>query len=548
MQRADDLRLDEFTSWIRREAGIYGAARGLIAGLGAALLLTAAAWLWPLWPVRVRLVLGVGLPALGTLAGLLGAYFWPRTPQQVARQSDERLHLRARLATALEIEAGRLPVPGLIVARQRADAQTAAAAADPRQVFTPRLARWQRLLTAGLIALLAAGLIAANPQDARLAQRQAEQAAIARQVERLEQVRAQIAADEDLRPEDREILLAELDETIRDLQSGDLTPAEALARLGETEERLLEHLEDGAASEQALREAGREGALGAQTQELGSALAAGEYEAAAEAASALGEQLPQMSQAERAKTAARLAAMAEAVDQTNPALAQALRDAAAAVEGGDLEAAQEALDRAAAEIDRAAAQAAAGEAAEQALGQIQEARREIGQAGSGESAGQVPGQGQQGTGQQGTGQQGTGKGQTGTGQTPGEGQTGSGSGTGSGQTEGGGTPGEPGGPIPPNQPGQEGESPYDPIYAPERLGEGEGEQMQVEGEGKGGPPTGEGQSTPPDDQASLVPYSEVYSDYRAQAASALEDSYIPQGVKAYVRAYFSALDPGGGEP
>ena len=38
-------------------------------------------------------------------------------------------------------------------------------------------------------------------------------------------------------------------------------------------------------------------------------------------------------------------------------------------------------------------------------------------------------------------------------------------------------------------------------------------------------------------------YREVYADYAAQAGAALEGSYIPLGLKQYVRDYFSSLEP-----
>jgi hypothetical protein len=40
-----------------------------------------------------------------------------------------------------------------------------------------------------------------------------------------------------------------------------------------------------------------------------------------------------------------------------------------------------------------------------------------------------------------------------------------------------------------------------------------------------------------------VPYREVYADYADQATAALEGSYIPLGLKRYVRDYFSSLEP-----
>jgi hypothetical protein len=250
----------------------------------------------------------------------------------------------------------------------------------------------------------------------------------------------------------------------------------------------------------------------------------------------LGEQLPSMSTEELQATAQRLEAMADVLASNHPELAQVLRDAAEAMLRGDIEGAQAALARAADLTRQAGQQIAAQEATEQALGQIQEGRREIAQSGQGQ-------QGRQGQGQQGQGQQGQGQGQQG--QSQGQqdpGQSGSGSGDSNG--EGGqGMPADPQGPIPPNQPGQEGETPYDPIYDPERLGEGEGSMIEVPGEGEGGPPTGETEGVPHDEGQALVPYDEVYTDYQAQAASALENNYIPRGIKDYVRAYFSSLEP-----
>jgi hypothetical protein len=40
-----------------------------------------------------------------------------------------------------------------------------------------------------------------------------------------------------------------------------------------------------------------------------------------------------------------------------------------------------------------------------------------------------------------------------------------------------------------------------------------------------------------------VPYREVYAEYAAGAGAALEESYIPLGMKQYVREYFSSLEP-----
>jgi hypothetical protein len=546
LSQYDDLLLSRFARHIRREHGLLGAAWGLVGGLAAAVLLNAVAWVFPILTYRPRLAASIGLAALVSLVAFAIAYLYPRSATAIARRSDARMGLRARLATAVEIEQGRLPVPDGIATRQRADAQASAAQADPDQAFALVFPLRQALFAAVLVALLVAGFIFPNPQERRIAQRRAEQELIEKQIERLEKVRQEIAENEHLAEEDRQALLRELDDTIRDLQSGELSREEALARLSETEGKLQELLgDDLEGQKQALREAGREAAQDAGTEALGEALTADEYAQAAEAMAVLAEQLPQMSPQELLDTAERLAAMAEALGASNPALAQALRDAAEALRQGDIAAAQEALQRAAEQTAQAGQQIAAQEATESALGQIQEGRREIAQSGEPGSGQQGQGQGQQGQGQQGQGQGQQGQGQQGQGQ-QGQGQPGSGSGSGDADGTGGqGTPKDPEGPIAPNQPGQEGETPYDPIYDPERLGEGEGETVTIpgEGEGEGGPPTGETEGGPREGGEALVPYNEVYTDYQAQAASALENSYIPRGLKDYVRAYFGSLEP-----
>ena len=532
MTENEKLELERFTPYIRREAAIKWGAWGLVGGLGAALLLNTAAWLFPILTHTPRVALSLGIPALITLLVFLTAYLYPRSTAAIARLSDKRMQLKARLSTALEIQAGKLPVSNDIAARQWNDARAAACGADPQLAFAFQFPRRQSLIAALLLALLVTSLVLTNPQDAVIAQSKADQAAIQQQIERLQTLRDEIAANDDLSPEVKETLLKEIDDTIRDLQEGDLSKEEAVARLSETEEKLKTLLDENVDAQQAaLQEAGQQIAEGEQTQQLGQALQEGNLEGAAQELENLGAQLPNMSAQELETLAQQLEAMANAVQETNPELAEALREAAAAMRQGDIAAAQEALARAAELTREAGEQIAAQEATEQALGQVQEGRRQIAQSGQCEGCEgeQGEGQGQEGQGQGQEGQQGQGQGQ---------------SGSGHGESTGQGTPCAPGGELGENAPGKEGQTPYDPVYDPERLGEGEGEtvRIQVEG-GEGGPPTGETEGGPRDDGQALVPYDQVYADYQAQAASALDNSYIPRGMKDYVRAYFGALEP-----
>lgn len=545
----DELKLSTFALYIRRENALKWGVWGLASGLAAAALVNLLARLFPLLIFEPRLALSLGLPALGALGALLAAYLYPWPPTAVAQVSDTRLDLRARLATALEIDAGQISTTPDIAARQRADAAQAAQSADPKAAFRLVFPQRPALIAAILLVALIVGLALPNPQEQVIAQNKAEQAMIEKQIERLEEVKKEIEANPNLSAGDKETLLKEIDETIRDLEKGNLSKEEAVARLSETEETLKELLDpDAQAAQAALDEAGRQAALDENTQPVGEALAQGDYQGAAEALETLGEKLPQMSAEELTSLAERLEAMAAAVEATNPELAQALRDAAAALRQGNIAAAQEALQRAAALTEQAGQEIAAQQATEQTLGQVQEGRREIAQTGEGNKETGQGNQGQQGQGQQGQGQSNQGNdGQGNQGQN-GQGQdTGNGSGTGDSNGQGGqGTPQSPTGPIDPNGPGAPGEKEYDPVYAPERLGEGEGgDQVKVSGTGDdNGPPTEEVDGGPHDPGQALVPYDQVYTDYQAQAASALENSYIPRGMKDYVRDYFSAIEPG----
>jgi hypothetical protein len=83
------------------------------------------------------------------------------------------------------------------------------------------------------------------------------------------------------------------------------------------------------------------------------------------------------------------------------------------------------------------------------------------------------------------------------------------------------------------------------VYVPwERL-QGEGELFIP------GQDTGQGETQVRERQdplpgavsPSLVPYREVYYDYLDSANQAMDQSYIPSGLEAYVRDYFSQLEP-----
>ena len=76
----------------------------------------------------------------------------------------------------------------------------------------------------------------------------------------------------------------------------------------------------------------------------------------------------------------------------------------------------------------------------------------------------------------------------------------------------------------------------------DRLGR-PGDPSYVSGSGGQGPQntgSGSGQGT---NNPSVVPYTDVFQDFYDFAITSLDRSYVPLGVKDYVRDYFSSLDP-----
>jgi hypothetical protein len=112
--------------------------------------------------------------------------------------------------------------------------------------------------------------------------------------------------------------------------------------------------------------------------------------------------------------------------------------------------------------------------------------------------------------------------------------------------------GRPGGPLPGGdgqaRPGHHEDTgtgaPTDEVYVPYRFGEeGIGVDVGREDLGDEGVPVGDAPLPVPAGGRASVPYGEVYADYADQASAALEGSYIPLGLKRYVRDYFSSLEP-----
>jgi len=503
------LRLVECLTW-----GPWGAA----AGLGVGLLLAVAARLIPLLSARTLAGLAGLLALVGVTVGLAAVWLRPRPLHRLACAFDRHFGLAERLTTAVEIGTGWLRATPAMAVAQLADTLDAAARVDSRVLLPLRASRRALLALGVLMAALVLSLWLPNPQEDVLLRRAAVRTAIEEQIEELEAVQEEVAEAEGVTEVEREMLLRALEEAIVALDEGWATPEEAVAALSEAEQALAELQDPGAAGMRAGLERAAGGMADSDlTRDITEALTSGDYQAAAQALSAYGGAKGEaLTREEELELARELAEAAGALAESDPDLAEQLARAAEDIERGDVAEARGAIRKAAQRMGEAGERVQRQEEIEGTLAELQEGREEIAQAG-GPLPQPLPDAGR------GDGQAGRGVGQAG-------GQAG-------GQQAGGGQQ---------TQPGHHEDAgtgaPYDDVYVPYRLGE-EGEGVEVGREGGEGVPAGEAPLPALEGGRASVPYREVYADYAAQAGAALEGSYIPLGMKQYVRDYFSSLEP-----
>jgi hypothetical protein len=380
--------------------------------------------------------------------------------------------------------------------------------------------------------VLALSLWLPNPQEDVLLQRAAVRAAIEEQIKELEVVQEEVAQAEGLTEVEREMLLQALEETMAALDQGRATSEEAVAALSEAERALAGLQDPGAATVQAKLERAAEGMADSElTRHIAEALAQGDYGAAAEAlASYAGTEGEPLTREEELELARELVEAAETLAESDPDLAEQLAQTAEAIEQGDIAQAREAIRQAAQQMAASGQRVQRQEALEGTLAELQEGREQIAQAGGTLRQAQDRAQGST---------------SSRTGQSPGRGGAGEQMAQGRGQQGG-----QPGGQQPGGgqqaQPGHHEDAgtgaPYDEVYVPYRLDE-EGAGVDVGREDGEGGPIGDAPLPAPEGGRAAVPYRQVYAEYASQAGAALEGSYIPLGLKQYVRDYFSSLEP-----
>ncbi|MBN1122700.1 MAG: hypothetical protein JXJ17_16600 [Anaerolineae bacterium] len=513
--------LSRWDTRLRVQQNITWLPRGLLVGFALALIMASAARMWPLF-TQLELIRNSALLALAGIAAVsIGVWVWRRSPLQIARRFDRTFGLKERLSTAVEVAEGGLPIQSdRLAAAQRADAAAVLARVDEKDVFAARVEMRDMLLVLIVLTLLILAIYLPNPQEEVRAEQVAAEEVIAEQLEALEELREEALEDTGLTEEEQVAIVETLDEAIESLSQEGLTEEEALAELNETQQELEDMSEQFAEERQeALEEASGLLEDTPGMDEVAGALAEGDM---AEAAEALENALEGMSPEEMAEFAEQLESLAESLEGTNPDLAESLQDAAEALQSGDVGAAQEALEDAAAQMEGAGA---AGEYA----GKVPK-----GESGQGESPSQ-PGEGGMGEAQPIE----PGAGQSGSGQQPGEGSGGEGQGGGDGLDPGQEAGEEPRGGGAPDG----GEEPFDDIYAPQRIGGEGGEQVDIPIDPETGLPIAEGEMVDNPTGEATVPYNEVWGDYSGAVNEALESGYIPLGMRDIVQGYFSRLDP-----
>jgi hypothetical protein len=484
-----------------------------VTGLGLALAGALASRLTPLVGSGALAGLALVLALAGALVTAALTWVWPRTPQRVVRALDLRLGLAERLTTALEVELGRAGTTPAMAAAQRDDTVATISTVDASAGLPLRVPGHSVLAAVILSVILVALLLLPNPQEAILQQRAAVEAAIEEQLEELEAARDGLLAESDLAEQDRAALLEALEEAMAALESEEVDLEQAVAALAETE-RALASLQDPTADmiQDGLERATEELADSELTEQIAELLEQGDYAAAAAALAALagreGELLPQEEESELAQ---QLAEAAAALAESAPDLAQQLAEAAAAIDQDEIAQAREELLEAAQQLTTAGEKMSAQQALEELLASLQEGRAEIA------AAGENPTSGRQGEGVLGQGQSSQGE--------PGDQLPAAGQQTEPGHSEDAGSA-----------------AAYDKVYVPDRIS-GDGPAIDLGREGDEGPQVGEVPLPAPAAGESNVPYVDVYADYSARAHAALDGSYIPLGMKQYIRDYFSSLQP-----
>jgi hypothetical protein len=509
-------RLGQVGRVLKLQSMVIWALRLLLLGLVADCL-----WLLGsrFMPYVVRPPLLFIAPAALAVVGAIVAAFWRLSTQSIARRTDQQLGLKERLVTAVELQQQRSSTP--LTSLQLRDAVEQFRRYEALDTFPVRLPSRELNALLGLSLLAVALVLAPNPMEQTVRQREQVAITIGQEAERIDKLADEMAAMEE--PEELEDIRSALQSAASSIRDRQLSPEEANAALQRLEQQLLGQQDPSTGElEDALAALAGSLATEASTRDLGTSLARGDMRQAAREMQRLGEELGNMSAAEKLRLSRSLKEAGERSSRANPQLGQALSQAGEALENGQDGEAASALNEAAGQLDNSAGRMRAATQRERALAQLQQSRGAINrsqQAAQNQGAsGQRGGQGQQMGAGSDEGMDELGSGFGGDGE-PGDGDMPGGSGAGSGQ-------------------GSPDESIYDPLMSVSRPDFVPGQQAFDPNEAFQNPDL----DSPYGNEAQ-VGYKQVFADYEEKATQTLQNSYIPVGLKDIVKDYFSSLAP-----
>lgn len=361
---------------LRLQAASLGATLGLVGGLGLAVLIGIVARLQPfLLPDQYTIVALVAL-VVGVAGGALFAATRPLPLSAVAAQADRELDLRERLSTALELSNG--TARSALASQHLAETAELVEGRRGEPIAWPRPSREVTTALLLLVGALLALLILPNAQTAIIKQQQVNRQLIQQAAQQIAQVQAQVSNQPNLDPATQQALQQQLAQLQQDLADGNIDPAQAVARIAETEAQLRQLQDPSATARGAgLPKLGDEfGTFGA-TAPVGQKLREGDFAGAGQALKDFANQLPALDPASQAAIAQKLREAAATQASTDPALAQQLQNAADLLDQGDIAGAQAALNLAADQIAQTGQAMATQQTLSGVLGDLNAVKRDV---------------------------------------------------------------------------------------------------------------------------------------------------------------------------
>lgn len=512
----------------RLAEGFLWLPRGLLIGLLLSGIVATITRFRPLLTNLEMVYLILVLSTAGLLISFTFLLIQKRSLVQQAQFADHQFELRERTSTAVEIYGGELSTTSILASLQLADTLRVARSVDAGNALPLRPNGRDMLVIALITLLLATAVLLPNPLAEILEEQRAVTESIAEQVAAIEALEEEILQDPTITAEQQKALLEPIQGALEQLQVGQLSREQTVAVLSEAAADLRELSEatDSQSLREALISAGQTIADSPIGQPLAQALQNGDLAAASTAVNRMADELVDLSSESQSALAQDLANTAAMLEQVDPELSAELAQAAEALNQGDLNAAQQALRQAAATLQQRAQEQATAQQATAAASQLERGSNQVAQAGQVVQGGQ--GQDQEGQGANTQNQQGQGQG--------GDGQGSDGGGFAQELGEGTGGPGPGGGHA-------------ENVYVPEAvdLSTEEGVAIELPAECLSNPENCGAlineEVTEIGDEQSLVPYDQVFGDYRDAAYQALDEDYVPLALRDTIRDYFSSLEP-----